>query len=126
MISDNPVQEARRYLANARQTLSEKGKKEGRHYRDAKYVKTAGHQAYTGILVALDAVTPKPKKGRKTEEFYRAELTKMDKKLLRAYNDAYEGLHLSMGYDGNSSVGLADDALNDAEIIIQWVENRLK
>ncbi|GAB3999545.1 hypothetical protein GCM10028807_50070 [Spirosoma daeguense] len=122
---DNPVQEARRYLDNARQTLSKSAKKEGRYYTDKKYVKTAGHQAYTGVLLALDAVTPKPKKGRKTEEFYRAELTKMDKKLLRSYNVAYENLHMFMGYDGATDVTVAESGLREAELIIDWVNDRL-
>ncbi|QIP13452.1 DUF5618 family protein [Spirosoma aureum] len=122
---DNPVQEARRYIENARQTLSRSAQKDGRYYSDKKYVKTAGHQAYTGVLLALDAVTPKPKKGRKTEEFYRAEITKMDKKLLRSFNVAYENLHMFMGYDGATDVSVAESGLREAETIIDWVANRL-
>jgi len=35
--------------------LSEKAGKEDGYYQDTKYVKLAGHAAYAGILVALDA-----------------------------------------------------------------------
>ncbi|GAB2585781.1 DUF5618 family protein [Spirosoma areae] len=122
----DPIQEARRYVDNARQTLSKSAQKEGGVYKDRKYVKTAGYQAYTGVLLALDAVTPKPKKGRKTEDFYRAELTKLDKKLLTSFNVAYENLHMFMGYDGALDVGISTSGLQKADEIIGWVENRLR
>jgi hypothetical protein len=54
MANKNPISEAKHYVENARTILKEKGLKEDRYYQDPKYVKMAGHTAYTGILVALD------------------------------------------------------------------------
>ncbi len=62
------IQEAKRCLANAREILSEKGQKEDGLYQGIKYVKMAGHTAYTGVLVALDASLGKKMKGRKDVE----------------------------------------------------------
>ena len=55
MKHDNPIQEAERYIQNARQLLSEKAGKDGDYYTDKKYIKMAGHTAWCGVLVALDA-----------------------------------------------------------------------
>lgn len=51
----HPIREAERYLQKARQILSEKAGKDGDYYNDSKYVIIAGHTAWCGILVALDA-----------------------------------------------------------------------
>ena len=45
--------EAMRYMSNAKTTLIEAGK-EGKFYKDDKYVKTACGIAYNGVLKALD------------------------------------------------------------------------
>ncbi len=57
------VTEAKRYLNNAKEILREKGAKVEGHYRDSKYVKMAGHTAYTGVLFALDHYFGKKAKG---------------------------------------------------------------
>ena len=51
----NPIQEAERYLKKARAILSEKAGKDGGYYTDRKYVRMAGHTAWMGVLIALDA-----------------------------------------------------------------------
>jgi len=56
MEKKNPIQEAERYIQNARQLLSEKAGKNGGYYTDKKYIKMAGHKAWCGVLIALDAV----------------------------------------------------------------------
>ena len=125
-VNTDPVEEARHYVNNARQILSQKAEKEDGYYKDPKYVKTAGHQAYTGVLVALDGIIPAPKRGRRSEEWYRKNLAVLDQKLLDTFNDAYNSLHLAMGYDGNRSASVAEAGLQEAERIISWVENRLR
>jgi TPP-dependent indolepyruvate ferredoxin oxidoreductase alpha subunit len=80
----NAIEEAKRYLENAKEILSTKAKKEDGYYQDKKYVKMAGHTAYTGVLVALDAFLNK-KKGRKSIEWYKEELSKADKKVLNQF-----------------------------------------
>jgi len=56
MEQSNAIQEAERYIQNARQILSEKAGKDSEYYTDRKYVKLAGHAAWCGVIVALDAV----------------------------------------------------------------------
>ena len=120
----NSVQEAKRYLDNAREILRDKARKEDGYYQDIKYVKMAGHTAYAGVLVALDDLFGKKGKGRKDVDWYKKSLAKLDKKVLTAFVAAYDTLHLSMSYDGNPSASVAASGLQDAETILNWVEQR--
>ena len=54
----NPIDEARRYVENARKTLKENGEldTELNIYQDDKYVRAAGNYLWLGVLMALDAV----------------------------------------------------------------------
>ena len=103
----NSLQEAKRYMENAREILREKAVKEDGYYQDSKYVKIAGHTAYSGILVALDDFLGKKTKGRKDVDWYKEHLSKLDKKVLNAFLTAYQVLHLDMAYDGAKSAELA-------------------
>ena len=118
------IQEAKRYLANAREILSEKGQKEDGLYQDIKYVKMAGHTAYAGVLVALDELLGRKTKGRKDVEWYKQQLAKLDKKLLHSFVGVYDTLHLSMSYDGNPLASVASGGLDEAAKIIDWVERQ--
>ncbi|MGA0556975.1 DUF5618 family protein [Larkinella sp. VNQ87] len=120
----NTVQEAKRYIDNAREILREKANKEDGYYQDTKYVKMAGHTAYAGVLVALDVLLGKKGKGRKDVDWYKQQLARIDKKLLHSFVGVYDTLHLSMSYDGNPLASVATAGLAEAEAIIQWVENR--
>lgn len=120
-----PIEEARRYVDNAKELLREKALKEEGIYQDTKYVKLAGHAAYAGVLVALDQLLGKKGKGRKDVDWYKAHLTKLDKKILGQFIAAYNTLHLSMSYDGNPDAKIAAVGLERAEDLINWVESRL-
>lgn len=120
------ITESMRYIDNAKDILREKAQKEDGYYQDKKYVKMAGHTAYSGILVALDALLETKKKGRKSVDWYKSELAKMDKKVTSAFTTAYQLLHLDMSYDGTPSAKLAQLGLEEAENIINWVDTRLK
>lgn len=121
---NNTIQEAKRYLDNAKELLSEKARKDDGYYQDTKYVKLAGHAAYTGILVALDGILGKKGKGRKDVDWYKERLSAMDKKILNSFIGAYDILHLSMSYDGNPVASVASAGFKEAETIINWVELR--
>lgn len=118
------LKEARRYMENAKEILREKAVKEDGYYQDSKYVKVAGHTAYAGVLVALDDFLGKKNKVRKDVEWYKAHLSKMDKKVLNSFLTAYQVLHLDMAYDGAKSAKLAATGLEEAEFIIKWLESR--
>lgn len=118
------IQEAKRHVDNAREILRDKARKEDGYYQDTKYVKMAGHTAYTGILVALDEFLGKKGKGRNDVSWYKENLAKLDKKLLTTFVAAYDILHLSMSYDGNPNATVATAGLQEAETIINWIETR--
>lgn len=120
----NTVQEAKRYVENAREILRDKARKEDGYYQDSKYVKMAGHTAYAGILVALDGLLGKKGKGRKDVDWYKQHLAKLDKRILNAFLTAYQVLHLDMAYDGAQSAKLATTGLEEAETVTDWVETR--
>jgi hypothetical protein len=118
------VHEAERYLQNARQILSGKAKKEGAFYTDGKYVKMAGHTAWCGVLVALDAVLNVRNKLKKNQrpEFrdYLDAVYKKDPKLVRSFQAAYDILHKSLGYDGAAVYIVAQEGLKIAHSIVEW------
>ena len=118
------LQEAHRYLDNAKEILREKAKKEDGYYQDQKYVKMAGHTAYTGVLMALDGYFRGERKTRKSVDWYQAALAKEDKKILTTFNSAYHTLHLLMGYDGEQNVKIVKASIEEAEKIIHWVETK--
>lgn len=124
MAAKDPILEAKRYVENARTILREKAIKEDDLYSDRKYVKLAGHAAYTGVLVALDGFFGVKKKGRKDVGWYEQQLATIDKKVLSNFVSAYELLHLSMSYDGTREAVVAQQGLKRADEIIQWVEQR--
>lgn len=117
------------YLENAREILREKAKKDGEFYTYPKYVKLAGHAAWSGVLVALDYLLRKHDvkiKGRKDVDDYRDFIAKRDRKILKYFNSAYDYLHLFMGYDGDLLVNTSQTGLELAEKIINWVETQVE
>jgi len=124
----HPIHEAERYLENARQILSEKAEKDGRYYNDSKYVKVAGHTAWSGVLVALDAVLPvraNLKKGQRLDlKDYQSAIIKKDSKMLRPLLNAYNSLHLALGYDGNTDYKIVQASLEQGKYLIDWASSR--
>ena len=102
-VSD-PVSEARRYVANAKELLDEKGQLdyETKLYLDRKYVKMAGNTLWNGVLLILEEVFHLKSKDRPHPDIidYKDAINKRDGKLLRLVIVAYETIHISMGYDG--------------------------
>jgi len=119
--------EAMRYMDNAKDCLK-MAKKEGKYYNDKKYVKMACGTAYNGVLVALDCFfilkdVDMPKgKDRKSIEFYRNNLAKLDKKVLKTLNSAYDILHLWGYYDGIDNVEVVQAGFADAKTIINKIK----
>ena len=54
MSQEETYLEAKRYLKNAFDILSEKGNKKEGYYQDKKYVRMACGTAYNGVLLAID------------------------------------------------------------------------
>ena len=117
--------EAIRYMDNARETLTKAGKEDDL-YKDDKYVKTACGIAYCAVLRALDGYLllkeVKRKKGRKSIEYYRDNISKIDQKLMQYLNNAYMTLHLDGYYDGNVSVDTISSGFKSAYLIIDKIK----
>jgi len=126
----NPIKEAERYLDNARQILSEKAEKEGDYYSDRKYVKMAGNTAWSGVLVALDAVTDvrsNLKKGQRLDfQDYQNAVAKVDRKMNSPLLAAYDSLHKTLGYDGNLRYKIVQDSLEQGKDVIAWAAKHYK
>lgn len=120
------IEEARRYVANAKDTLKEKGKldEDGMAYGDRKYVRAAGNYLWLGVLIALDVVfnVSQGKRTRPDINDYRNAVVNRDKKLLTLINIGYETIHLSMNYDGNQSKAVCDEGFRLTNAIIDRCE----
>lgn len=120
MEQSNPIEEARRYVANAKEII-EKSKfdPETNLFKDKKYVRIAGDTLWKGCLIALDAVFHVSKgKGCPSIEKCKEAVAKRDKKLLDYVASGYETMHLHMGYDGTKNKKTCDGGFDMANAII--------
>ncbi len=120
MEKKNPIEEARRYVSNAKETIEKANfDPELGNYTDSKYIKTAGNILWNGCLVALDAVLHVRKgKGRPSVEKYKEAASQRDRKLLATIVSGYDVMHLSMGYDGTKNKKVCDVGFESANAII--------
>ena len=120
------IEEARRYVRNAKELLRERGKldDEGVAYQDRKYVRAAGNYLWLGVLIALDVVfnVRQGKRTRPDINDYREVVSHRDKKLLSLVNMGYDTIHLSMNYDGNQSRVVCDMGFRLTDAIIDRCE----
>ena len=116
----DPIEEARRYVANAKEVIEKANyDPELNIYMDGKYVKMAGDTLWKGCLIALDAVLDIRKgKGRPSIEKYKEAAAKRDRKLLAAIVAGYETMHLYMGYDGTRNKDVCNSGFLKANDII--------
>ena len=119
------IQEAERFLHNARELLKKAGRENG-YYRDGKYVRSACGTAYLGSLLAADAYSAKKgksilkKKGsRKNVEDYRKLFAQMNKKVLHNFNSAYNILHIYGYYDGELNSKVINAGIEAYEELIE-------
>ncbi len=116
----DPIEEARRYVANAEDVIQKANyDPEMKRYTDDKYVKMAGNTLWNGCLIALDALFDiNKRKGRPDIGKYKEAASKRDKKLLAFLVDGYNTMHLSMGYDGIKDKKICDIGFEKANAII--------
>lgn len=117
----DPKAEAYRYIDNAKTILKEKTTIENNRYSDSKYVRIAGHTAWSGVLIALKAWAESKgikSKGRPNYEFYRNLIAKHDKKTFGELESAYNILHLFLGYDGERKVNISKEGFSSAQVVI--------
>lgn len=125
----NPIEEARRYVQNAKDVLNEKTKLnvETQTYEDSKYVRAAGNYLWLGVLKALDAVfdVRKDRRTRVHIDDYLEAISKRDKKLLDWVDNGYMVMHLYMNYDGVKDRKVCAQGFCLAEQIINRCETML-
>ena len=118
----DPVEEARRYVQNAKDLLIEKGQLdvETQLYKDRKYVRMAGNTLWNGVLLILDAVfhVKKTPKSRPHIGDYLKAVGARDQKLHDLVIGGYETMHICMGYDGIRRKPLCQDSILLANEII--------
>lgn len=128
ILKNDVLTEAERYINNAKEILQTKGKRQNSLYTDKKYVKMAGHTAYSGILYALNHANLLPPLTKSTQrrdvKDYQEALAKVNKKMLGYYVSCYQQLHLVAGYDGVGHKEILRIAFEDAIEIIKWASNR--
>jgi len=120
----NLIEEARRYVANAKEVIQKANyDPELKIYTDSKYIKMAGNTLWNGCLIALDAALQIRKgKGRPSIDKYKEAAGKRDRKLLAAIVAGYDTMHLHMGYDGTKNKKTCDSAFEYATAIIDHCE----
>lgn len=121
--------EAVRYIENASDILRTKAGKDGKYYNDAKYVRMACGTAYNGVLLAVETflenkglAIDKKRKGRVSVDDYRKPLGRLDQKMLRTFNTAYEILHLVGYYEGETNYGVIRSGMDAAIDIINKIK----
>lgn len=122
MEKQNPIEEARRYVDNAKHTLKDNGELDTatRLYGDRKYVRSAGHFLWNAVLIALDAVFHvKTSRRRPDIKNYKDAVAGRDRKLLALVNNGYDTMHIAMSYDGNQSKAVCDEGFRLADEIIK-------
>lgn len=129
MVNGNIYKEITRYFQNAADILKNKAIKEGRYYRDPKYVRMACGTAYNAVLMAMDEFLNgkgisinKKKHQRISVEDYRVWLAGIDKKMLNEFNNAYNVLHLDGYYDGITVCDTIKSGLDSASILINKIK----
>lgn len=120
MMKKDPIDEARRYVANAQEVIQKANfDPELKIYMDGKYVKMAGNTLWNGCLIALDALFGISKrKGCPDIGKYKDAAGQRDRKLLAAIVTGYDIMHLSMGYDGIKDKRVCDVGFDNANTII--------
>ena len=122
MNKKKPIEEARRYVENARTVLKEHGKLnvEGRYYEDEKYVRAAGNYLWLGALMALDAVfhVRSDRRTRVNINAYLEAIGERERKLLNWVDNGYNIMHLYMNYDGIQAKTVCDEGFHLANDII--------
>ena len=123
MEKQNPIEEAQRYIDNARQTLKENGEYDSslKRYGDRKYVRAAGHYLWNAVLIVVDAIFNVKTKNRPHPDIkdYKAAVALRDRKLLALVSDGYATMHIAMSYDGNQSKAVCDEGFRLADEIIK-------
>lgn len=112
--------EAMRYIENARKILRETPVK-NRHYTEIKRVKMAAGIAYAGVDIAAKWFinNKHPKAKIKGDVDIKKELSKLNKKAVSLYSDAWTLLHKGSYYNTTGVVVVTNASIDSAEEFIK-------
>ena len=126
------LNEAYRYLANAKETLSKSQIEYGR-YCDSKYVREAAGMAYLAALKALDVylISTGVERARlpKSIEGYWDLIRRkipLNGKLTAAVSIAYENMHIDAYYRGHTGVGLVKEGFENSRKVIDMMSKLME
>jgi hypothetical protein len=126
------IAEAKRYLANAKETIS-KSSIEFDVYQDPKYVSESCGIAYRSMQLALDAFfMDRLKEGEKMPESHEHYCNKIDqikdsyfrKLILNKYKVVYDNIHLGGYYRFQTDTKVIKSGFDAIRTIIHEIENR--
>lgn len=130
--SEYTIEEAYRYLENAKQTISKSPIEYGL-YTDSKYIREAAGIAYLSALKAIDTYLlfkgVDEKKLPKSIDGYWdliQKKTPVNGKLKAALTLAYQNLHIFAYYRGSKSTTLLKEGFENCKKIIQMLEKAMK
>ncbi len=121
------MKEALRYINNAKEILLKSSVEDGK-YADDKYVKSACGVAYLGVIKAIDQFLLRkgvdrkalPKKVEEYEKSLKKYASPYNGKVLKAFDDIYDELHIAGYYRGFlHSTDVVKAALRSAEEFIK-------
>ena len=121
------IAQARRYLANAKDTLINNTSIKNDRYVDSKYVSEASAMAYLAPTIAIKGyllehgIVNDKRKLPKSYDQYTMFIKKIPRngKLMDHYNTVYENLHIDGYYEGHCNVKLIKGGFESAKKIIE-------
>ncbi len=126
---DEAIQEAKRFLKNAKEILSRTEVEYGRIYKDPKATREAAGVAYLAALLAIDGYliskgTPPDKLPTSIQGYMDAVKKKIPRngKLMANLITAYQNLHIFAYYRGGVGVEMIKEGLKSVEEIIKILE----
>jgi precorrin-6B methylase 2 len=126
----NGIAEAKRYLANAKETIAKSPFSEtGRTYLDAKYVREGCGIGYLAALKAIDAYligkgVPNEALPKSIEEYWKArKKIPQNGKFTESLTLAYQNLHIGGYYQGIIDVQFIKNGLKAVQEIISMMEH---
>lgn len=125
---DELMREAKRYLANGKETIS-KSPIEGKLYADEKYVRKDAGIAYLAALKAMDAYLvrrgiPHENLPKSIEEYWvmKKKFIPHNGKFTENLTLAYQNLHIYAYYHGARSVNVVKEGVQAVKQIISMLE----
>ena len=122
MVKKNPIEEARRYVENAKTLLVEHGEldEDEMFYNNKRIVKQTGNMLWKAVILVLDAVyhVRHDRRTRIIVDDYLEAIGEQDEKLYYFVDSGCDLMYVYMGYNGTRFKSICDDGFWTANQII--------